>query len=331
MNERRLWAIILAGGEGSRLAETTRRMYGSRLPKQFLSFGQSRTFLQATVDRLQGLIPPERTVVVVAACHEAIAREQLAEFSGIETVAQPRNVGTGPGVLLPLLHVLARDGRADVALVPSDHDFRAPAKMRQAMLVAKRAARPGANMVLIGARAECAASDLGWIVPKQAQRRSSVKSIETFVEKPGPDVAERLFARGALWNTMLSVARGSALWRLGREHLPAQVTLLEEYARSLGSGRARECLREVYERLQPADFSRDLVAASTGLRVTAMEDAGWSDCGTPERLAAAFGATPGVVAATLRTPLAEAVRARGAVSRYAFSSRSSSSGSSSSS
>jgi mannose-1-phosphate guanylyltransferase len=308
MNEARLWAIILAGGEGSRLAETTRQMYGTRLPKQFLSFGQSRTLLQTTVDRLDGLVPPERTVAVVAACHEAIAREQLAEFAGIEIVAQPRNVGTGPGVLLPLVHVLARDQHAMVALVPSDHDFRAPAKMRQAVLTAKRAARSGANMVLIGARAECAASDLGWIVPKLAQRRA-VRSIETFVEKPGPDIAEHLYARGALWNTMLSVARGSALWRLGREHLPAQAALLERYASSIGSGRAAECLREVYERLEPADFSRDLVAASKGLRVAAMEGAGWSDCGTPERLAAAFGATPGIVAATPRINPVEAAQA----------------------
>jgi mannose-1-phosphate guanylyltransferase len=283
-------------------------MYGSRLPKQFLSFGQSRTFLQTTVDRLEGLVPPERTVAVVAACHEAIAREQLAEFAGIEIVAQPRNVGTGPGVLLPLLHVLARDSHAMVALVPSDHDFRTPAKMRQALLIAKRAARSGAKMVLIGARAECAASDLGWIVPKPAQGRSSVTSIETFVEKPGPDIAQHLFARGALWNTMLSVARGSALWRLGRQHMPAQAALFERYARSLGSLRAAECLRDVYERLEPADFSRDLVAASKGLRVTAMEGGGWSDCGTPERLAAAFGSTPGVAAAALRAGSLEAVQ-----------------------
>jgi mannose-1-phosphate guanylyltransferase len=300
MNERGLWAIVLAGGEGSRLAETTQRMYGSRLPKQFLSFGQNRTFLQSTIDRLHGLVPPERTVAVVAACHEAVAREQLAEFAGIEIVAQPRNVGTGPGVLLPLLHVLARDDRADVALVPSDHDFRAPAKMREALLRAQRAARAGANMVLVGARAEWAASDLGWIVPSRAPRRVSVRSIERFVEKPGAELAEHLFERGALWNTMLSVARGHALWQLGRRHLPAQVALLEEYALSLGSGRSAECLRDVYERLSPADFSRDIVAPSRGLRVTAMVGAGWSDCGTPERLAAAFGPSPNVTGVALR-------------------------------
>lgn len=293
MNERRLWAIVLAGGEGSRLAETTQRLYGSRLPKQFLSFGRARTFLQISIDRLRGLVPSERIVVVVAACHEALAREQLAAYPGIELVAQPRNVGTGPGVLLPLLHVLARDPHADVALVPSDHDFREPARMRHAVSSARRAARAGIDMVLIGARAEWAASDLGWIVPKRARLGRSLAAVESFVEKPGPELAARLFAGGALWNTMLCVARGRALWQLGRQHLPAQAALFDEYARSLGSVGAGECLRGVYERLTPADFSRDLVAPSRGLCVTAMEGAGWSDCGTPERLVAALGETAG--------------------------------------
>jgi mannose-1-phosphate guanylyltransferase len=309
VNERRLWAIVLAGGEGSRLAETTRRLYGSQLPKQFLSFGQPRTFVQATVDRLHGLVPPKRTVVVVAACHVELARAQLAEFDGIEIVAQPCNAGTGPGVLLPLLHVLARDSRADVALVPSDHDFRFPAKMRQALATAHRAARVGAKMVLIGARARHAAPDLGWIVPKSGSRSTSVMSIESFVEKPDLDTAERLYERGALWNTMLSVARGETLWRLGRVHMPTQVALFESYVPLLGTTRAAEGLRGLYESLRPADFSRDLVAACKGLRVTAMDDAGWSDCGTPERLAAVLGEAPAsrTISVAERAPSAEAV------------------------
>jgi mannose-1-phosphate guanylyltransferase len=293
MKYRRLWAIVLAGGEGSRLAETTERIYGSRLPKQFLSFGQSRTFLQTTIDRLSEIVPAERTIVVVAGCHAALARQQLAELTSIEIVEQPRNAGTGPGVLLPLSHVLARDPEAMVVLVPSDHDFRTPDKMRASILTAQRAARSNADMVLIGARAECAASDLGWIVPSRPQRRTRVASIESFVEKPAPAIAERLFERGALWNTMLSVSRARTLWALGRRHLPEQAALFEEYAQHIGSERAAACLREVYERLPHADFSRDLVAACKGLRVTAMEGAGWSDCGTPERLAAVFGEGPG--------------------------------------
>jgi mannose-1-phosphate guanylyltransferase len=288
MEERRLWAIVLAGGEGTRLAETTQRIYGSRLPKQFLSFGQARTFLQTTVDRLRGMVPPERTIVVVATRYVQLAREQLCDFTGVQIVAQPRNLGTGPGVLLPLVHLLARDPRADVALVPSDHDFRAPAKMLQALATARRAVGGGASMVLIGARAESAASDLGWIVPKPRQHRSRVRPIESFVEKPEPGAAVGLFERGALWNTMLCVAHADALWQLARRHLPAQAALFEQYACAIGTAGEAASLRAAYERLRSADFSRDLLAASEGLRVTAMDGAGWSDCGTPERLAAAL-------------------------------------------
>lgn len=264
-------------------------MYGSCLPKQFLSFGRERTFLQVTLDRLQELIPPERTVVVVAGQYESVAREQLLDYRGVEIVAQPRNVGTGPGVLLPLMHVLQRDPVADVALVPSDHDFLVPGRMLEALVRAQRAARQHQGMVLLGAAAEHPASDLGWIVPKRMLPRSAVGMIAEFVEKPAPTLAAQLFERGALWNTMLSVTPAAALWALARRQLPLHADRFAHYADALGSASAALRLEEMYRDLPRADFSRDLVAASTGLWVTPLQGAGWSDCGTPERLEAVIG------------------------------------------
>lgn len=289
MKQRPLWAIVLAGGEGSRLAETSRQVYGSCLPKQFLSFGRRRTFLQATLDRIAELIPAVRTVVVVASARESLAREQLGEFSGLEFVAQPKNLGTGPGVLLPLLSVLHRDGLADVALVPSDHDFRAPRVLLETLERAQRSARAQQNMVLVGAAAECAATDLGWIVPKRALVPDGAGAIRRFVEKPPQALAEQLFREGALWNTMLSVTPAAALWALARRALPAHAAAFERHAQRLGTADTTAALAQLYDSLPAADFSRDLVAASSGLRVTAMAGAGWSDCGTPERLASALG------------------------------------------
>lgn len=302
----RLWAIILAGGEGTRLAETARRMYGSCLPKQFLGFGQSRTLLQATIDRMLPLIPAERTVVVVPSRHERIACDQLAEFRGIEVVVQPANRGTVAGVLLPLVHVRRRDARATVALVPSDHDFRAPSVMLDALERSRRAAARMATLVLLGAGAEAAASDLGWIVTQASSGQRAVRRIERFVEKPSPLVADQLFHAGALWNTMLSVSPAAALLELARRHAPEQAALFESYADACGSSAAGAVLSDVYERIRPADFSRDIVAAASGLLATAMKGAGWSDCGTPERLEAAFG---GMLTVPRTAELAQAVGA----------------------
>ena len=61
----RLWAIILAGGDGRRLAPLTDCLYGERLPKQFAVLAGHRSLLQATVDRMLPLVPPSRVVVVV--------------------------------------------------------------------------------------------------------------------------------------------------------------------------------------------------------------------------------------------------------------------------
>jgi len=75
----RLWAIVLAAGDGKRLAPLTRALYGRELPKQFAVLHRGRSLLQTTMDRVAPLVPPERTVVVVGRAHEGLARRQIAE------------------------------------------------------------------------------------------------------------------------------------------------------------------------------------------------------------------------------------------------------------
>ena len=77
-----LWSIVLAAGDGTRLAPVTRRLYGDDRPKQFAQLGGARTLLQETIARLDPLCVPERTVVVVPERYQALAAEQLAPYRG---------------------------------------------------------------------------------------------------------------------------------------------------------------------------------------------------------------------------------------------------------
>src|SRR5687768_8299517 len=92
-----LWAIVLAAGKGSRLGPLTKALCGRELPKQFVALTTDRTLLQETMERISGLIPPERTVVVVSDRYQEIARVQLVDYPGCEVVVQPLDRGTGPG------------------------------------------------------------------------------------------------------------------------------------------------------------------------------------------------------------------------------------------
>ncbi len=293
-HERALWAVVLAAGEGRRLASLTRALYGKTLPKQFLAFAGTRSFLQQTLDRIAPLIPAERTVVVVSAARERMAREQLGDYPGLEIVVQPTDCGTGPGVLLPLSHVRARDPGAEVVVFPSDHDVKRPQVLLDAVQAARTAAHasPG-GLALVGAAADRPATDLGWIEPgpRREGEEGRARLIRRFVEKPHDNLARELLRSGALWNTFIVAGRASTLWALASEVLPAQVAALERYVGWIGDPRARAVLEGVYQEMPHADFSQGVLEQAVGLAVVPMEDAGWSDCGTPERLVASFAGT----------------------------------------
>src|SRR5580698_6783645 len=118
-----LWAIVLAAGEGSGLAPVTRLLYGCEVPKQFAFLDGDRSLLQQTMDRVGQLVPADRTVVVVAHNRRAMAEAQLVRYPGVQIVSQPLNLGTGPGVLLPLSVIKAQRTKTKVIITPSDHYF----------------------------------------------------------------------------------------------------------------------------------------------------------------------------------------------------------------
>ncbi|HEY0714105.1 MAG TPA: sugar phosphate nucleotidyltransferase [Polyangia bacterium] len=293
--DRHLWAIVLAAGEGTRMAALTTALHGRAIPKQFASLFGTRTFIQRTVDRILPLVPASRIVVVVADNQYELATSQLAEFRGIAIVRQPANRGTSAGVLLPLAHVLARDPDARVVVFPSDHHIERPSQFARAIRHSIEAADSAAMGVsLVGSVADGPATDLGWIVchdetDEAGRPPGPGRRVSRFVEKPALDEAVELHRRGALWNTFILSARGCALWVLASRHVPAVALALGEHQRRIGGAGERRHLEEIYSALPSTDLSRDVLQRGHGLHAVAMTDAGWSDCGTPDRLARATG------------------------------------------
>jgi mannose-1-phosphate guanylyltransferase len=276
-----LWTIILAGGDGVRLRRLTRALHGEELPKQFAMIHGGRSLLQWTVARALRWSAPERVVVVVAAEREGLARRQLMG-QGVDVVAQPSNRGTGPGVLLPLARIAARDPQARVVVLPSDHYVRDEARFEHSIHVAARASDD--QVALIGAVPDHAETQYGWIVTGRtlAAQRGSV--VNHFCEKPPAALADHLMRQGALWNTFIMVGAARHFWALGREHLHAASCLFERYRDAVDGPDEEAVLREIYDRMPVSDFSRDLLQKASGLRAVPLEQCGWSDWGTPERV-----------------------------------------------
>src|SRR5205807_4368336 len=85
----RLWALVLAGGDGTRLQALTRVIAGAPIPKQYCRITGDRSLLELTVARTSRIFPPSRTLVIVNRDHLPVARPQLRSLPVENVVVQP--------------------------------------------------------------------------------------------------------------------------------------------------------------------------------------------------------------------------------------------------
>lgn len=281
------YVVVLAGEEGSRLGRLTRALYGTELPKQFAVLAGQRSLLQATIDRALMLTTADRISVVVSAHHEARARAQLAAHPEIDLIVQPKNLDTGPGMLLPLVRILERDLLARVIFLPSDHYIPSPTPLLDALRTSMLR-----QIALVGVAPTGPEVEYGWIVRGERIGRTTAFAVRRFEEKPAHAVADELWRQGGLWNTFISTAPVAEYWALARRHLPVHAAAFERYAASIGHFDEAGALASIYERMPAANFSRDLLAHAAHLAVIPVANTGWADWGSPERVIASLAGTP---------------------------------------
>jgi mannose-1-phosphate guanylyltransferase len=284
------WAIVLAGGDGLRLLAWTGDPSGRVVPKQYCSFGRPRSMLRWALERACSVVPREHVLIVVAEQHRRFWEQELSDFPLDNIVVQPRNRGTGAGLLLPLLRLWPhRDTVARVLVLASDHYVEDEQTLRESLDMALNArGRRAGRLLLLGMTPSGLDDDFGWIVP--ASRVSGrIRRVAHFAEKPGPEGARILMRRGALVNSLILVAPADLILRLYQETLPGILGALLDCP---GDAGGREHLAEIYESIPTSDFSRHVLSRSVRhLSVVEVPWCGWSDLGTPDRLRR-FGIRP---------------------------------------
>lgn len=284
------YVIVLAGGEGNRLAPLTRALYGEHLPKQFAVIAGQRSLLQTTVERALGLTTADRISVVVTTHHERRAREQLAPYPGVELVVQPANLDTAPGMLLPLVRILARDPEARIVFLPSDHHVANVEPIHQALGAA--ASGPLRDRIaLVGVDPTGPEVEYGWIVRGSWISSSAAFEVARFREKPSAAEAVELWQDGGLWNTFILTGPARAFWDAAAFCLPGHAVALESYAAEIGGRAEAAALQASYRVMPAANFSRDVLSQAGGLAVLPVADSGWSDWGSPARVFASLAGT----------------------------------------
>jgi mannose-1-phosphate guanylyltransferase len=271
------WALVLAGGAGSRLHGLTRNAHGVVVPKQFCSLQGGPSLLQEALQRAAAVAPMQRVCTVVAAQHRAWWREMLSYLPEENIVIQPQNRGTAYGILLPLVKIAQRDPDATVVMLPADHYLSDEEVLLQALReVALLASANREAIYLLGMLPDEPDTELGYILPA---RRSPDRpaGVLRFIEKPAVARAQLLLEQGALWNAFIMAGTARALLKLFDARFDAAMDAMR------GSDPA--AIESLYGQLHDVDFSRDVLQGNeSALQVLAVPNCGWTDLGTPKRI-----------------------------------------------
>ena len=283
----KLWGIILAGGEGTRVRPFLQHLCGNRGIKQFCAVTGRRSMLEHTLARVERLIPRQRIVIVVSRQHRREVAEQLAYWPEDNVIFQPANCETAPGILLPLAHLSHRDPMATVAVFPSDHfilDKDCFVTCLHRAITETKKWYPE-ELTLLGMTADKAEDGYGWIEPGEAEVGRESRRVKRFWEKPSRMKAQALLKRGAIWNTFVFISQATTLWQMVRQAMPDLHEAFVEIRRALGSPHAESVIEHTYSTLPTVNFSSAICERmSEGLRVFPVPEVGWSDWGSVERI-----------------------------------------------
>jgi mannose-1-phosphate guanylyltransferase len=282
-SHRNSWAVLLAGGDGTRLQSLTQTIAGDLRPKQFCELFGGKTLLTQTQERVASLFCPSRTLCVFTQSHEHYFRK--LDVDAAATLVQPENRGTAIAICTALLHISRQEPDALVSLFPCDHFYANNEAFAEMVRFAGAYAGKRPKMVVIlGAQAHYPETEYGWIDPGRQIPGNGVPllSVNKFWEKPDLSTAQTLLNRGCMWNTFVTIGYARTLLQLMSSQSPYTTSRLA------GAVSANE-LKAAYREVRSVDFSRD-VLTHLPHRLLVVRDvaSGWTDLGTPARVADAL-------------------------------------------
>ena len=263
------WAVVLAGGSGTRFWPLST----PENPKQLLPLAGSTSTAEESIDRLTGLIPRERILVVTGAALAAQIQERL-KLPRTNILVEPRAASTAPALIWATWEAQRRDPEAEVLSLHADWAVGDAAAFRRTADTALTIARQHECLVTVGVVPSRPETGYGYIVPGPSLG-DGARMVARFSEKPDAATALDLMAAGALWNSGLFAWTAERLLAEVEAHTPEVAPHLP----ALRAGEVERFFREV----TPISIDVGLLERSASVAVVSGAFA-WDDIGTWQAL-----------------------------------------------
>lgn len=278
MAEEHLYALIMAGGGGTRLWPLSREAH----PKQMLTLFGERSMFQLSVDRLLPLLPPERIFVVTAEDQVAPLSEQVPDLPRENYIVEPEGRGTAPCIGLSALHLRWRDPEAIMAVLTADHYIRREDTFRRVLSAARGVAERD-YLVTLGIEPTFPSTGYGYIKGGETLGEEgdfTFYEVERFTEKPDAGTAEGFLEAGSYyWNSGMFIWKVSRILEEMERHMPDLHQTLTDLGEALASSEYEETVVQLWPRVDKETIDYGVMEKAARVAVIPVE-MGWSDVGS---------------------------------------------------
>jgi mannose-1-phosphate guanylyltransferase len=273
-----LWAVVPAGGSGTRLWPLSR----AARPKFLLPLLGERSLLQQTIERLAPSVPPERTLVVCGPAHAAPVARQLPDLPEQNVLVEPSPRGSGPAIALATALIARRDSQAIVGSFAADHEVSDLPLFDATLRTAVAAAHEG-WLVTIGLTPTRPETGYGYIERTDdivaCTPEGSAYRAARFVEKPDLETATEYVASGRfLWNASMFVWKAQALLSEVARLQPELHASVSHIAEVWGTPQQEQVAAEVWSHLAESTIDQGVLEHAERIAVVPARF-GWSDIG----------------------------------------------------
>lgn len=274
-----LYSVVLAGGSGTRFWPLSRQ----ETPKQLLNIGSTKqTLIQATVSRINSIIPFERTYIVTNSNQTEPINFQLLSMTGFswdkQFVVEPEAKNTAPAIGLAAVYLRNLNPDAVMVVLPSDHIIKKNKKFCSSVLQGARISEEG-FLVTIGIKPKKPETGYGYI--KCGKKiKQGIYNVKAFKEKPDKNKAVRYLKEGGYyWNSGIFIWKADTILKAIKKHMPELYDGLARIEKAIGTEKIQEITKTVFSKCKSESVDYGILEKADKAAIIPV-DFGWSDVGS---------------------------------------------------